>query len=169
MWKVVLLFIACMLEYGHTGTKEPSPKETLNEKFNKHQAKNILFPYFNFKVGNTDETHNPPKNESEHYCDVIMGTVASQITSLTIVHSTIDSGADQRKHQSSGPLAFVRGIHRWPVNSPHKWLVTRKMCPFDDFIMRLRFKETRNLVNGAHPVVHWDISKHLRVLKVKTS
>ena len=31
-------------------------------------------------------------------------------------------------------LAVVRGIHRWPVNSPHKWSVTRKMFPFDDVI-----------------------------------
>ena len=46
------------------------------------------------------------------------------------------SGADQRKHQSSASLAFVRGIHRWPVNSPHKRPVTRKMFSFDDVIMR---------------------------------
>ena len=45
------------------------------------------------------------------------------------------SGADQRKHQSSALLAFVMGIHRWPVNSPHKGPVTRKMFPFDDVIM----------------------------------
>ena len=61
-----------------------------------------------------------------HYSDVIMDTMASQITSLTIVYSSVDSGADQRKHQSSASLAFVRGIHRWPVNSPHKGPVTRK-------------------------------------------
>ena len=48
----------------------------------------------------------------EHYSVVIMGTMASQITSLTIVYSTICSGADQRKHQSPALLAFVRGIHR---------------------------------------------------------
>ena len=41
----------------------------------------------------------------------------------------------KKQHQSSVPLAFVRGIHRWPVNSPHKWPVTRKMFPFDDVIM----------------------------------
>ena len=64
-----------------------------------------------------------------------MGTMASQITSLTIVYSTVYSGADQRKHQSSASLAFVRGIHRGPVNSPHKWPVTRKIVPFDDVIM----------------------------------
>ena len=65
-----------------------------------------------------------------------MSAVASQITSLTIAYSTVDSDADQRKHQSSASLAFVRGIHWGPVNSPHKWPVTRKMFPFDDVIMR---------------------------------
>ena len=70
-----------------------------------------------------------------HYDDVIMGAIASLITSLTIVYSTVYSDADQRKHQSSASLAFVWGIHRGPVNSPHKWPVTRKMFPFDDVIM----------------------------------
>ena len=70
-----------------------------------------------------------------HYGDVILGAMASQITSLTIVHSIVYSGADQRKHQSSASLAFVRGIHRWPVNFPHKGPVTWKMFPFDDVIM----------------------------------
>ena len=70
-----------------------------------------------------------------HYSDVIMGAMASQISSFTIVYSTVYSGADQRKHQSSASLTFVRGIHRWPVNSPHKWAVTGKMFPFDDVIM----------------------------------
>ena len=64
-----------------------------------------------------------------------MGAIASQITSLTIVYSTVYSDVDQRKYQSSASLAFVRGIHRGPVNSPHKWPVTRKMFPFDDVIM----------------------------------
>ena len=70
-----------------------------------------------------------------HYDDVIMTTIASQITSLTSVYSTDYSAADQRKHQSSASLAFVWGIHRGPVNSPHKGPVTRKMFPFDDVIM----------------------------------
>ena len=59
----------------------------------------------------------------DQYCDVIMGAMASQITSITIVYSTVYSGVDQRKHHNSASLAFVRGIHPWPVNSPHKWLV----------------------------------------------
>ena len=70
--------------------------------------------------------HPHPLYHWTHYSDVIMGTIASQITSLTIVYSTVYSDADQRKHQSSASLAFVRGIHRGPVNSPHKWPVTRK-------------------------------------------
>ena len=49
-----------------------------------------------------------------------MGAIAPQITSLTIVYSTLYSGADQRKHQSSVSLAFVCGIQWWPVNPPHK-------------------------------------------------
>ena len=75
--------------------------------------------------------------EALHYGDVVMGTVSSQITSLTIVYTTVYSGADQRKHQSSASLAFVREIHRGPVNSPHKWPVTRKMFPFGDVIMNI--------------------------------
>ena len=70
-----------------------------------------------------------------NYHDVTMDSIASQITSLTIVYSAVYSAAYQRKHQSSASLAFVRGIHRGPVNSPHKGPVTRKMFPFDDVIM----------------------------------
>ena len=66
-----------------------------------------------------------------------MDPVASRIISLTIVYSTVYSDADQRKHQSSASLAFVWGIHRGPVNSPHKWPVTQKMFPFDDVIIHL--------------------------------
>ena len=64
---------------------------------------------------------------SFHYSDVIMGTMASQITGVSIFYSSVCSGADHRKHQSSVSLVFLRGIHRWPVNYLHKWPVTRKM------------------------------------------
>ena len=70
-----------------------------------------------------------------HYSDVIMSAMASQIIGVLIVCLNVCSVADQRKHQSSMSLAFVRGIHRWQVNSPHKGPVTRKMFPFDDVIM----------------------------------
>ena len=70
-----------------------------------------------------------------HYGDVIMNVIVPQITSVLIVNSTICSGADQRKHQSSVSLAFVRGIHWWPMNSPPQGTVMQKMFPFDDVIM----------------------------------
>ena len=70
-----------------------------------------------------------------HYNAVIMSAMVSQINSLTFVYSSVYSGADQRKHQSSASRAFVRGNHRWLVNSPRKGPVTRKMFPFDDVIM----------------------------------
>ena len=76
-----------------------------------------------------------------HYNDVIMGPIASQITSHSIVYSIVYSDADQRKYHSSASLAFVRGIHRGPVNSPHKWPVTRKLFPFDDVIMDTAFQQ----------------------------
>ena len=74
-------------------------------------------------------------HRSIHYNDVIMTMITSQITSLTVVYSTVYADADKRKHQSSASLALVWGIHRGPVNSPHKGPVTRKMFPFDDVIM----------------------------------
>ena len=55
-----------------------------------------------------------------HYSDVIMSAMASQITGVSTVCSAVCSYTDQRKYLSSAPLAFVRGIHRWPVNFPHK-------------------------------------------------
>ena len=70
-----------------------------------------------------------------------MSAIASQITSLTVVYSTVYSDADQREHESSASLAFVRGIHRGPVNSLHKWPVTRKMFPFDDVIMFFCYRQ----------------------------
>ena len=71
---------------------------------------------------------------NHHYCDVIWArwrikSPASQLFTQSLIQA-------QRKHQRSASLTFVRGIHRWPVNSPHKLPVTRKMFPFDDVIMR---------------------------------
>ena len=77
-----------------------------------------------------------------------MSAIASQITSFTLVYTTIYSDAHQRKDQSSASLAFVWGIHRRPVNSPHKGPVTRKMFPFDDVIMFV----ARWLINPAHGI-----------------
>ena len=93
-----------------------------------------------------------------HYSDVIMGAMASQITRLTIVYPTVYSGADQRKHQSSASLAFVRGIHRWPANSPHKWAVTRNMFPLDDVIMKRPQIISVNLSCSFHMSMLNDVS-----------
>ena len=76
-----------------------------------------------------------PSQKDNHYNDAIMSAMPSEITGVSIVCSSVGSGADQRKHQSSASLAFLWGIHRWPVNSPHKGPVTRKMFPFDDVTM----------------------------------
>ena len=70
-----------------------------------------------------------------YYSEVIMSTMVSHISSTFIVYSTLCSGTDPWKHQSSTPLTFLRGIHRLFVNSPHKGPVTRKMFPFDDVTM----------------------------------
>ena len=90
-----------------------------------------------------------PVTQSFHYGDVIMTAMASQITSLTIVCSNVYLDTDQRKHQSSASLTFVRGIHRWPVNSPHKGPVTRKIFPFD-YVTMLMFS-----LIGAWPAIYF--------------
>ena len=94
--------------------------------------------------------------QHNHYTDAIMGAMASQITSIYIVYSTFYSGAHQRKHQSSASLAFVRGIHRWPVNSPHKWPVTRKPFTFDDVIMmkHVRWNQGSYIYQSSNVVVY---------------
>ena len=89
-----------------------------------------------------------------------MSAMASQITCLTIVYSTVCSGANQIKHQSSASLAFVRETHRWPVISPHKWPVTRKMSTFDD----VNIYRTTRLVATRYVKV-WQNSCHGNVYK----
>ena len=81
-----------------------------------------------------------------HHNDVIMSVTASQITSVSIVCSTVGSGTDQRKYKSSASLAFAQGIHRWPVNSLHKGPVTQKMFTFDDVIMWYQHKRIRLVI-----------------------
>ena len=81
----------------------------------------------------TSLIHSARTEMADHYSDVMMGAMASKSTSLTIVYSTVCS--DQRKHQGSASLVFVRGIYRWLANSPCKWSVTRKFFSFDDVIM----------------------------------
>ena len=106
-----------------------------------------------FCPGLNELTHWGPDKITAAYSDVIMSAMAVQITSLTIVYSTFNAGADQRKDQSSTSLAFVRGIHRWLVNSSHKGSVTRKMFPFDDVI--LSSSSTHTCVIRPRWLTHW--------------
>ena len=92
-------------------------------------------------------------HQSLHYNDVIMSLMASEITSLTSVCSTVYSGADQRKHQSSVSLASVQGIRRGPVNSSHKGPVARKMFPFDDVFMA-KVSSSHSHMRGPG-ISHW--------------
>ena len=85
--------------------------------------------------GDMANRHHWIRSYYTHYSDAIMGPTASQITSLTIVTQPFIQAQIKKTHQSSASLAFVRGINRGTVNSPHKWPVTRKMFPFDDVIM----------------------------------
>ena len=88
-------------------------------------------------------------NQCGVYFSQFKSPMASQITSVSFVCLTVCSSAD-KKHQSSASLAFMKGIHRWTVDSPHKRPVTRKMFPFDDVIM--------NPVNDTSAIRHvtWD-------------
>ena len=99
----------------------------------------------------------PDREHRIHYSDVIM--MVSQITGDSIVYSSVCSGADQRKHQSSASLSFVRRIHQWPVNSPHKGPVTRKIFPYDDVIMITRY----------HALLHSALQSITMVYSVKVT
>ena len=92
-----------------------------------------------------------------------MRATASQISSLTIVYSTVHSGADQRKRQRSASLAFVWGIHRSPVNSPHKRPVTRKMFPFGDVRIISRSKLRRNA--DSTTMITAELRSHFKLMK----
>ena len=83
-------------------------------------------------MSQSEAVRSSSKGVKFHFTDVIRSTIGAQITSLTIVYSTVYSGADQRKCQSSASQAFV--FTRGPVNSVHKRPVTQKMFPFDDSV-----------------------------------
>ena len=96
------------------------------------------------------------ENSMRHYNDVLMSATVSQLTNLANVYSTVYSGDDQRKRQSSASLAFVR----WPVHSPHKGPVTWKMFPLDDVIMNMGKTDqyhntTKAPLTTHHLHIHW--------------
>ena len=85
-------------------------------------------------------------NGGSHYSEVLMIAMASHFPGVSVVYWTVCSCADQRRQQISASLTFVMGIHRWPVNSPHKGPVTQKMLPFDDVIMTIIFKTSLSFI-----------------------
>ena len=92
----------------------------------------VLAPHFH---RDTRILKNTSSRNPWYYINVIMSAMASQISSPSIVYANVCSGADHRKHKNYASLSCVKGIQPWPVNSPHKGPVTRKMVPFDDIIM----------------------------------
>ena len=81
-----------------------------------------------------------------HYNDVIMSVMASQITGVSVAYSTVGSGADQRKHATWKQAPR----HRWPVNSPHKGPVTRKLFLYDNVILwRMLLRQLRYIQNTS--------------------
>ena len=134
----------------------------INITLSPYQECEICVPLISFKANGTMKTiHTTAGNiydfvrtcqrthlyPAPHGSDVIMSVMASQITGVSIVHSIVCWGADQRNLQSSTSKVFVRGLHQSPVNPPHRGPVTRKMFPFDDVIMEL----TESAINDDRP------------------
>ena len=95
----------------------------------------------------------------QHYSDIMISTMASQITSLTSVYSTVYSCVHQRKHQSSASMASVRGIHRDRLIPRTKGQTRGKMFPFDDAIMNNLCKHRRRL--SSQPKLQWGLGNGL--------
>ena len=124
VYRILLLLLMFMLRYvwGHGRLTDPPSRSTMwrygyDTPIN--YMDNQLF-CGGYPVSKLVKCNFEIISTCHHYNDAIKSAMASQIASLTIVYSSIYSGADQRKHQSSASLAFVRGIHRWPVNPLHK-------------------------------------------------
>ena len=91
-----------------------------------------------------------------------MRAIVSQITGVSIVCWAVCSGVYQIEYQSSASLVFVRGIHRLPVDSPHKGPVTRKnVSPIasamaaDNLVTQVIFRFHHQKGDGEGPTTHW--------------
>ena len=93
---------------------------------------NSYFPGLMAAISQTTFSNAFFMNGNFHYNHVIMSAMASQITSITIVYSTVYS---MRKSKEISKPRVTGLCDRWLVNSPHKGPITRKMFPFDDVIM----------------------------------
>ena len=115
------------------------------------------------------QSYNEVIKSATRYSDVRMSAMASQITGISTVCSVVCSGAHQRKYQISASLAFVRGIHRSPVDSPHKWPVNFMTSPCRSFRYNWRVRlHTPTWLHVADLYLPWrcpwsdsnDISPH---------
>ena len=101
-------------------------------------------------ISSTYAVHHIIPTTNVHYNDVIMATMASQITILTVVYSTVYLDADQRKHQRSASLAFVWGVPR------DRWIPRTKgqsrgnFFPFEDFFMSYTCWNLNAYITGGH-------------------
>ena len=113
------------------------PKEQTDFNENIIKTEQLSFTKFHWRLSSVTLTscRSMEFTREKHYSDAITSVIASQITGVSNVYSALCSVADLRKFQSFESLTFVRGIHRWPMNSPHKGPVTPKMFAFDDVIM----------------------------------
>ena len=108
--------------------------------------------------------------EIRHYNDVIIGAIASQITSLTTVYSFVYSGTDQRKHQSFASLAFVRGIHRGPVISPTNCQLRGK-CFYLMTSSWTKSTETEmaSFWRNDHNMLHWSSENFIKMTSLRSN
>ena len=110
---------------------------TLDDFWNNCQPENTLKSHQIVWIRNAMTQH----SSEEHYSGIIISVMASQNTSVSIVCSNVCSGADQRKRQSSAPLVFVKGIHRWPVD----WSASPLFKLYSPAI-----RNSRNIINWKH-------------------
>ena len=83
---------------------------------------------------------------------------------VSIVYWSVWSGADQRKHQSPASLAFVRGIHRSPMDSPKKGQVTQKCFHLitSSCCARYRFSHSKFMMTSSNGNI-FRVTGHLSV------
>ena len=128
LWFIILNDYWYTLRWRHNGRDSVSnhqPHDCLLQSLFRPRSKNTSkLRVTGLCAGNSPGTGEFPSQMASNAENV---SISWRHHDLIKLYSTVYSGADHRKHQSSASLAFVVGIQRWPVNSPHKWPVTRKM------------------------------------------
>ena len=110
----------------------------------------------------TDNILRSYKMDSQRYSDVIMIAMASQIFGALMFCLTVCSGADQRKHQSSESLVFVRGIHRWPMNSC--WYNALATPKYGRYLLQHLMNATISMISDYYTQSEWHPSVSIKIL-----